>query len=85
MKKLGFAAAILASFVMLSAAHADKHEGKHKAKAHKAKAEKAHKHGKAKGKKADKAAVKHESHEAPQDGGEQPPVIEEGDAGMGGE
>lgn len=86
MKKLGIAAAILASFVMMAGAHADQHEGKGKAKAHKAKAHKGSKaHAKAKGKKADKkVAPKAESIESHEDmGGEMPPVTEEGDSGMG--
>ncbi|MBX3017725.1 MAG: hypothetical protein KF767_07550 [Bdellovibrionaceae bacterium] len=86
MKKLGIAAAILASFVMMAGAHADHHEGKGKAKAHKAKAHKGAKAHtkKAKGKKAEKAAPKTESIESHEDlGGEMPPVTEEGDSGMG--
>lgn len=85
MKKLGIAAAILAGFVAMQGAHAEHHDGKGKAKAHKAKVHKGQKgQGKVKNKKATKAAPKEEPAAHAEDyGGEQPAITEEGDAGMG--
>lgn len=87
MKKLGIAAAILAGFVAMQTAQAgEHHEGKNKsAKAHKAKAQHQGTKAKAKGKKATKAMTQDE---APADmgadeGGDMPPVTEEGDGGSG--